>query len=606
MMKSKCSEIKIYRLKNWDKRYLIEVEHEGLNKHQVVRSDSAHLVQSKANAIMAQWDEMWTRRVEKQERSAAIEHGKETAARITADAEEALQQLDSILARTLTVDDTVDWESLKETQPFPKPEPQFPSPIPKPSLFVIPKPSYPELPKKPEETDSSYQVELTFLDRSIASRRKKKELAARKQFEADLEKWRCYKANADAEYAVVLEHWEEEKAETELEYAEDLTRWQEKANNVSDKYAEEKENWKRARDDYLKARDSTYLAIEEQKLNYMVGEDPQAILDYCDIVLSNSRYPDYFPQSYELDYNPDSKLIVADYQLPPLDSIPTLKSVRYIQSRDEYTEKHISKTDLRRIYDNLLYQIALRTIHELFEADAIDAIATIVFNGYVESIDPATGQEKNACILSLSANKDTFEKINLANIEPKACFKQLKGISASRLDSLTPVAPIMKIDREDSRFISSYDVADEIEGENLAAMDWADFEHLIRELFEKEFATSGGEVKVTQASRDGGIDAVAFDPDPIRGGKIVIQAKRYTNTVGVSAVRDLYGTVINEGASKGILVTTADYGPDAHEFAVGKPIVLLNGSQLLYLLEQHGHHARIDLKEAKQIIADKG
>ncbi|WP_222400440.1 restriction endonuclease [Rhizobium leguminosarum] len=74
---------------------------------------------------------------------------------------------------------------------------------------------------------------------------------------------------------------------------------------------------------------------------------------------------------------------------------------------------------------------------------------------------------------------------------------------------------------------------------------------------------SGGEVRVTQASNDGGVDAIAFDPDPISGGKIVIQAKRYTRTVGVSAVRDMYGTVLNEGASKGLLVTTADYGPDA-------------------------------------------
>ena len=132
-------------------------------------------------------------------------------------------------------------------------------------------------------------------------------------------------------------------------------------------------------------------------------------------------------------------------------------------------------------------------------------------------------------------------------------------------------------------------------------MDWEDFEHLIRELFEKEFSANGGEVKVTQASRDGGVDAVAFDPDPIRGGKIVIQAKRYTSTVGVSAVRDLYGTVINEGATKGILVSTADYGPDAYEFVKNKPLTLLNGSNLLFLLEKHGHKARIDLAEAKKL-----
>ena len=161
----------------------------------------------------------------------------------------------------------------------------------------------------------------------------------------------------------------------------------------------------------------------------------------------------------------------------------------------------------------------------------------------------------------------------------------------------------VKISKTDKRFIDSYDVADTIDSAtNIAAMDWEDFEHLIREIFEKEFSTSGGEVKVTQASRDGGVDAIAFDPDPIRGGKIVIQAKRYTNTVGVSAVRDLYGTVHNEGATKGILVTTADYGSDAYNFAKGKPLTLLNGSNLLHLLEKHGHHAKIDLKEAKKML----
>ena len=98
------------------------------------------------------------------------------------------------------------------------------------------------------------------------------------------------------------------------------------------------------------------------------------------------------------------------------------------------------------------------------------------------------------------------------------------------------------------------------------------------------------------------MDAVAFDPDPIRGGKIVIQAKRYTNVVGVSAVRDLYGTVINEGATKGILVTTSNFGNDAYEFIKDKPLTLMNGAQLLGLLQTHGHKARINLKEAKDLL----
>ena len=85
-----------------------------------------------------------------------------------------------------------------------------------------------------------------------------------------------------------------------------------------------------------------------------------------------------------------------------------------------------------------------------------------------------------------------------------------------------------------------------------------------------------------------------MNPDPLRGGKIVIQAKRYTNIVGIAAVRELFGTLSDEGANKGILMTTSDFGPDAYKFVADKPIELFNGSNLLFLLEKYGHKARID------------
>ena len=62
---------------------------------------------------------------------------------------------------------------------------------------------------------------------------------------------------------------------------------------------------------------------------------------------------------------------------------------------------------------------------------------------------------------------------------------------------------------------------------------------------------------------------------------------------------------MNEGADKGILVTTSHYGSDAYEFAKGKPITLLDGGNLLSLLTKHGHKAKIDLQEAKQTIDNR-
>ena len=46
--------------------------------------------------------------------------------------------------------------------------------------------------------------------------------------------------------------------------------------------------------------------------------------------------------------------------------------------------------------------------------------------------------------------------------------------------------------------------------------------------------------------------------------------------------------MLHEGATKGILVTTAEFGPSALEFAAGKPLTLLGGRQLADLLARHG------------------
>jgi restriction system protein len=294
-------------------------------------------------------------------------------------------------------------------------------------------------------------------------------------------------------------------------------------------------------------------------------------------------------------------MVVVEMDLPSPDDLPAVESYRYVKARDEVVEKPLPEAVRKKLYDSVIFQACIRTLHELFEADTVDAVKAVAFNGIVTARNKATGVQESKVILSVAADKEKFLAFDLANVDPKSTFRHLKGVSAAALHELTPIPPVIKLDKTDKRFIEGRSV-DVDASVNLAAMHWGDFEHLVRELFEREFAAGGGEVRVTQTSADGGVDAVAFDPDPIRGGKIVIQAKRYTKTVGVAAVRDLYGTVMNEGATKGILVTTSDYGRDSYEFAKGKPLTLLNGSNLLAMLEKHGRQARIDTAEARKIL----
>ena len=227
-----------------------------------------------------------------------------------------------------------------------------------------------------------------------------------------------------------------------------------------------------------------------------------------------------------------------------------------------------------------------------------DSVAVNVEQNWV---DGATGQPRRGIIASLFAKCDELAGLNLGQIDAEACFKYLKGISLQALEKPTAIRPIFVLDKNDDRLVDSKNIDEHTsENSNLAAMDWEDFEHLVAQLFEWEFAKDGVEVKVTRASRDRGVDAILFDPNPLRGGKYVLQAKRYTRTVDVSAVRDLYGTVMNEGANRGILITTASFGPDAYDFAKDKPLSLVDGQNLLVMLQKHGKKFRIDLAEARQ------
>lgn len=314
--------------------------------------------------------------------------------------------------------------------------------------------------------------------------------------------------------------------------------------------------------------------------------------------LESSNYGFIFDK--QIECIKDSDMLVLDYELPKTSDISKVKEYKYVLSTKEINTKHYSESYLSKRYEDALYSIALRSLYEVFSVDAENEIKGITFNGYVTQVNPATGIAERKCILSIQVDRERFLRINLAQVEPKACFKALKGVSAAKLIDISPVIPIQTFNKKDKRFVDSKHV-DVSQGTNLAAMHWEDFEQLVRELFEMEFANNGGEVRVTQASRDGGVDAIVFDPDPLRGGKIVIQAKRYTNTVGVSAVRDLYGTVINEGANTGILITTSDYGHDSYEFAKDKPLKLLNGGHLLALLHKNGKKAHIDIEEAKKL-----
>lgn len=394
------------------------------------------------------------------------------------------------------------------------------------------------------------------------------------------------------------------KRNTEVEHLHLLAsqKYESAKKDQAEKWAELKKNDQERVDVFFQAYISEKTEIERlvSLANEVSGE---GLLARAEQTLKLEILPSFIPSEFSLKLDVNSKILLLEHQYPDIGALVWIKEVLL---KGGLTIKSATQKEAKDAGVPLYPSLSLRLACELARLDKDNIIDAVVVNGWANYTQKSTGQIKRAYCSSLFASKLQLLNLNLAAVDPLVAFLALKGVAARSLD-LTPIAPIMRLNTEDKRFVDAKEILSHMaNGENLATMDWEDFEHLCRELFEKAFADSGAEVKVTQASRDQGVDAVIFDPDIIRGGKIVVQAKRYTNIVGVSAVRDLYGATMNEGANKGILVTTSHYGPDAYEFAKDKPITLLNGEELLGLLQQYGYSFKIDLVEAKRLNAESG
>ena len=321
------------------------------------------------------------------------------------------------------------------------------------------------------------------------------------------------------------------------------------------------------------------------------GGDRHAVSRYFQMMVDQVPDPEGFPRQRLAGYVPESTLLALEWRLPTPDIVPAEKSFRWVKTRDEIDATARPPAEMRTIYQTLVAQMAIRAIRSIFATERSGLVSTVVFNGMVDAIDPTTGQPVQPCLITLRATREQFEGLVLEQLDPVACIRRYFAADVSRHpEELEPVTPVMEFKMADPRIIDPVDVISGLDKRpNLLELTSKEFEYFVHNLFDR----MGFDTKLFKADGDGGVDCVAYDPTPIRGGKYVIQAKLYRKTVPPTAVRDLYGTMQHEGAKSGILITTSGYGPGSYEFANGKPLQLIDGSGLLAICQEYNIPARI-------------
>jgi restriction system protein len=311
---------------------------------------------------------------------------------------ETYAEIDSLLEATLDVDDYVDLDLLRgqvEHPAFDRPDLENPVPAPSP----IPDPPKPILRAPPPSP--------TGLQRLFGKKRLAKAVAeAASRHERALIDWNTQLQQLNTERQATAKKHELAEAERLASLEIERARYQQECD---------------VREAQVTGQNS---AVDELIAGLSYGA-VDAVQEYVSIVLSNSLYPEDFPVAYDFDFDPSSAELRLRVLVPPPDKIPDIKAYKYNKSADDIAHTSLSQKACRDRYADAVHQVALRSLHEVFEADRRGIIQTIDLEVGTKAIHPATGLNAFLLFVATASQREAFLELELSAVVPSATLAHL-------------------------------------------------------------------------------------------------------------------------------------------------------------------------------------
>lgn len=345
------------------------------------------------------------------ERAAAEAHVAAKLAEVddlNADLNLKYETLDSLLQATLDVDDFVDLESLRAVvvhPAFSRPDLRRPFPVPTPIAD-------PPLPVK----RAPHEVKGLF-------GKKKKEAealaAVDQQYAADYYAWQAAVA---ALPALRTEQLEKHAAveQRRLEQLDAETKKYEAECALREKDAQEQNE------------------ALDQLISGLAYGTVDAVQEYVGIVLANSVYPEWLPVSHAAVFDPATAELAIRVLVPGPTSIPTVKHYKYVKATDEISPVAVTQKDTKERYAGIVHNVALRTLHEVFEADRRNLFKSISLELGTETTNPATGRPAYVPFVAVATERGRFEEIDLSGVVPGMTLEHLGASLSKNPQGLVP------------------------------------------------------------------------------------------------------------------------------------------------------------------------
>ena len=343
------------------------------------------------------------KRLEKEAKEAHVAAMDADVERLNLELELVYEEIDSLLAATLSIDDYVDLDALKVVAEHPAFD-RVDLEIALPPPVTVSDPPEPMFAPPPAPTGLR-----AFFGKKKHAKAVEKVQAAHERavaaWHADLTKI------VSAHELATKKH-----AETEAQRMADLERERARYDTECSKREADAEEHNEA------------IRVLIANLGYGTVE---AVQEYISIVLSNSVYPDHFPVEHDFEFDPATAELRLQVRVPSPDSLPDTKSYKYARSSDEITKSTLSQKARKDRYSEAIHQVTLRSLHEVFESDRRGIIKTVSLEVGTFTTDPATGRDRFILFVATGAEREAFLELNLSNVVPIATLVRL-GASISK------------------------------------------------------------------------------------------------------------------------------------------------------------------------------
>lgn len=160
---------------------------------------------------------------------------------------------------------------------------------------------------------------------------------------------------------------------------------------------------------------------------------------------------------------------------------------------------------------------------------------------------------------------------------------------------------------ENAHSLLCLDLAQELL-DQVKSSHWRFFERIVVDLLTKMgYGGSRQDAgKVVGKSGDNGIDGV-INEDKLGLDVVYIQAKKYTDPITISQVRDFAGALLARKARKGVFITTSSFPKSAEEYVtqIDPKIILIDGQRLAQLMIEYNVGVAVkNIYEVKRIDSD--